>query len=124
MWRGRPDGGVDVLLVHRPKYDDWTFPKGKCDPGESDERCALREVEEETAQRCTLGRELPATRYVDNRGRDKLVRYWEMTVLEDLGFVPDDEVDGLLWINLDEAGPRLTYDRDLVVLDGFARWGL
>jgi 8-oxo-dGTP pyrophosphatase MutT (NUDIX family) len=59
-----------VVLVHRPRYDDWTFPKGKAHRGESDEDCALREVEEETGLRCELGEELPSTAYLDGRGRD------------------------------------------------------
>ena len=67
-----------LLLVHRPKYDDWTFPKGKAEPGESDEACAVREVEEETGLRCELGAELPSTHYTDSRGRPKRVRWWRM----------------------------------------------
>src|SRR3989442_274166 len=79
----RAAGGVvlrdgRVLLVHRPRYGDWTFPKGKALPGESDEDCALREVEEETGLRCELGEELPATAYVDGMGRPKRVRWWRM----------------------------------------------
>ena len=72
---------TEVLLVHRPAYDDWTFPKGKGEPGESDEECAVREVEEETGLLCTLGRELASTEYVDGKGRPKSVRYWVMEVV-------------------------------------------
>ena len=72
--------GPEVLLVHRPAYDDWTFPKGKLDRGETEEECALREVEEETGLRCTLGRELGSTTYRDGKGRRKRVRYWLMEV--------------------------------------------
>ena len=100
-----------VLLVHRPRYDDWTFPKGKLDPGESFEDAALREVEEETGVRCTLGRELPATRYEVN-GRPKLVRYWLMIPHEEPGFTPNDETDERRWVTPDEARALLTYDRD------------
>ena len=75
------EAGPQVLLVHRPRYDDWTFPKGKVDAGESDEHAAIREVEEETGYRCALEAELPSTRYFDNRGRPKLVRYWHMRVM-------------------------------------------
>jgi 8-oxo-dGTP diphosphatase len=122
VWRAAEDGVVEVLLVHRPRYDDWTFPKGKADPGESDEACAVREVEEETGLRCTLGRELPSTRYVDARGRDKLVRYWEMAVAEEHERESDDEVDDIAWTGVEEAERRLSYGRDVDVLDAFARW--
>ena len=74
--RGEPP---EVLVVHRPRYDDWSFPKGKAEPGERDEDCALREVEEETGLRCELREELPSTSYTDARGRPKRVRYWLMT---------------------------------------------
>jgi 8-oxo-dGTP diphosphatase len=105
----RRDG--QVAIVHRPKYDDWTFPKGKLDPGESFEEAALREVEEETGLVCELGEELPSTTYTDNRGRDKVVRYWAMTPVAG-EFDPNDEVDELRWVTPDEARERLTYDRD------------
>ena len=78
VWRRRTGPGYDVLLVHRPKYDDWTLPKGKADDGESDEDCALREVEEETGLRCLLGPELVAVDYRDRYDRPKHVRYWTM----------------------------------------------
>jgi 8-oxo-dGTP pyrophosphatase MutT (NUDIX family) len=77
--RARIDGSPEVLLVHRPRYGDWTIPKGKAAVGETDEECALREVEEETGLRCVLGRELASTEYLDRRNRAKRVRYWEMT---------------------------------------------
>jgi 8-oxo-dGTP diphosphatase len=104
------------VLVHRPRYDDWSFPKGKLDPGESFEEAALREVEEETGLRCRLARELPAIEYHDAKGRRKLVRYWLMEVEADTGFVPNDEVDELRRLAPDEAPALLTYDRDHDVL--------
>ena len=104
-----------VLLVHRPRYDDWTFPKGKLDPGESFEDAALREVEEETGVRCTLGRELPPTSYEVN-GRPKLVRYWLMSPDAELDFAPNDETDDIRWVTPDDARALLTYDRDRDVL--------
>ena len=100
-----------VAIVHRPRYDDWTLPKGKLDPGESFEQAALREVEEETGLRCTLGRELPSTNYNDHKGRQKLVRYWLMEP-EGGEFAPNDEVDELRWLEPEEALALLTYDRD------------
>jgi 8-oxo-dGTP diphosphatase len=104
-----------VALVHRPRYDDWTFPKGKLDPGETFEDAALREVEEETGLRCSLGRELPAARY-EVKGRPKLVRYWLMTPQSETPFVPNDETDDLRWVTPAEARELLSYDRDREVL--------
>jgi len=103
--------GTEVLLVHRPRYDDWTFPKGKVDPGESDEDAARREVEEETGFRCALDLELPSTQYLDARGRHKTVRYWLMHVIGG-GFVVNNEVDQIEWMTAAAARTRLTYDRD------------
>ena len=104
-----------VAVVHRPKYDDWSFPKGKLDPGEGFEEAALREVEEETGLRARLGRELPSTEYRDSKGRPKLVRYWEMEPIEG-EFTPSDEVDELRWLDPAEAQGLLTYDHDRELL--------
>jgi 8-oxo-dGTP diphosphatase len=106
-----------VLVVHRPEYDDWTFPKGKADDGESDEDCALREVHEETGLRCTLEDELASTSYVDARGRPKRVRWWRMRVVADEGFTPNAEIDELRWVDADAAAELLSYERDLALLD-------
>ncbi len=105
-----------VALVHRPRYDDWSLPKGKLDPGESFEQAALREVEEETGLRARLIRELPSIRYSDNKGRPKVVRYWLMEVAEDPGFQPNDEVDELRWLEPEAALGLLSYERDHQVL--------
>lgn len=118
VWRRRA-GDVEVLVVHRPRYDDWSFPKGKLDPGETDAACAVREVEEETGITGTIGTELPGTRYVDRKGRDKVVRYWELAA-DDAPFVPNDEVDEVRWLTPAEARRLLSYDRDRAVLDAFA----
>jgi 8-oxo-dGTP diphosphatase len=116
----RAAGGVvvrdgRVAVVHRPKYDDWTFPKGKLDPGESFEQAALREVEEETGMRCRLGRELPSSMYTDPKGRPKVVRYWQMEAAAG-EFAANDEVDELRWAEQAEARELLSYDRDRDVL--------
>ena len=120
VWRPGPSGEPEVLLVHRPKYDDWSIPKGKREDGETDEECALREVEEETGLRCELGPELVGTSYLDRKGRPKEVRYWVMTPL-DGAFEPGDEVDAVSWLALDEASGRITYPHEQCVLDSFVR---
>ena len=100
-----------VAVVHRPRYDDWSLPKGKLDPDESSEQAALREVEEETGLRCRLVRELPTVAY-DVRGRLKVVRYWAMEVEDETPFVPNEEVDEVRWVEPQEALALLSYDRD------------
>ncbi len=115
VWRPAPMHGRDVLLVHRPAYDDWTFPKGKLRPGEDEQAGALREVLEETGIQCRLGRTLGATCYVDRRGRSKIVYYWMMRALRG-AFRPNVEVDEIAWVTLGEAVERLSYARDRVLL--------
>lgn len=118
VWRRSGDGDVRILVVHRPRYDDWSLPKGKADPGESDAECALREVEEETGFTCLLGDPLPSTRYVDGKGRDKIVRYFAM---EPVGgeFAPNPEVDEILWLARPAALEILSYDHDRPVVEAF-----
>lgn len=115
VWRRR-DGGLEVVLVHRPRYDDWSLPKGKVDPGETDEEAAVREVEEEAGVVGRLGPELATTTYLDRSGKHKRVRYWAMTLVSgEVG--GDHEVDRAEWVPIDVARNRLSYQRDLVVLD-------
>jgi 8-oxo-(d)GTP phosphatase len=108
--------GIEILLVHRPRYDDWSFPKGKAQPGESDEETAVREVEEETGLTARLGVELPTTQYRDSRGRPKVVRYWTMQP-ESGSFEPHDEIDEIRWVPVAEAASALSYERDRDVLE-------
>ena len=117
----RAAGGVivrdgKVLVVHRPKYDDWSLPKGKCDAGESDEACALREVEEETGLRCELGSELSTTHYRDHKGRPKRVCWWLMRPVSG-DFSPTEEVDELRWLAPAKARALLSYQRDVALLE-------
>jgi 8-oxo-dGTP pyrophosphatase MutT (NUDIX family) len=107
--------GVEILLVHRPRYDDWSLPKGKLDPGESHRRAALREVEEETGLRCRLGGEPREVRYRDRKGRHKRVRYWAMEAVDGT-FAPNDEVDEVRWVAPEKVAKLLSYPRDVEVV--------
>lgn len=111
-WRGE----LRVLLVHRPRYDDWSLPKGKASPGESDADCALREVREETGLACSLGEELATTGYRDRHNRPKTVRWFAM---QPLGGSPEphSEVDEVRWLAPQEAKGLCTYERDAEMID-------
>ena len=119
-WR-RGEDGVQVLAIHRARYDDWTFPKGKLDPGETWEQAAVREVWEETAIVAVLGEEIDGATYEDRHGRAKRVRYWSMPVAADAGFTPGDEVDERRWVRPAGAAELVTYERDREVLDSLLR---
>jgi 8-oxo-dGTP diphosphatase len=120
----RAAGGVVVrdgriVVVHRPKYDDWSLPKGKLNPGESFQDAALREVEEETGLRCRLEEELAPAHYL-SKGLPKVVRWWRMSVVDDRGDT-DDEVDELRWLTPGEAIGRLDYEHDRELVRSVAR---
>lgn len=108
-------GKTEIAIIHRPAYDDWTLPKGKMEPDESPQECALREVREETGLKCELVRAIGCTAYVDRRGRDKVACYWVMEVRGGR-FRPGIEVDKLLWLSPEDAVERLTYGRDKTLL--------
>lgn len=118
MWRRSGAGPALILVVHRPRYGDWSLPKGKADDGESDADCALREVWEETGFTCVLGPELPPTRYRDSKGRDKVVRYWAMEPVSG-DFSPNSEIDKIRWLPVEDALPLLSYDHDRPVVEAF-----
>jgi 8-oxo-dGTP diphosphatase len=115
----RDDGRLAV--IHRPRYDDWSLPKGKLDAGESFEDGALREVLEETGVRARILGELEPTSYVDRKGRDKLVRWYRMEPDGDpLDFAPNDEVDELRWLTPGEADALLSYEHDRALVQTLA----
>lgn len=110
-------GTPRVLLVHRPSHDDWSFPKGKLDPGETIEEAALREVREETGLDCRIIRKLATLRYRyrtrnEGRLRPKAVHYFLMERVRGDIQVPGEEVDRAEWFDFDEAARRLTYEQD------------
>lgn len=120
VWRRGPGGVPAVLLVHRPAYDDWSFPKGKLEPGEADPQGALREVREETGMRCRLGPYLGSLSYRDRKGRPKVVRYWAMEP-EGGRFVPTREIDRIRWLSPDRAAEALSHGQDRRLLDALTR---
>jgi len=120
----RAAGGVvmrdgRVAVIHRPRYDDWSLPKGKLEPGETLEAAALREVEEETGLRARLGQRLGASRYRDRHGRPKVVDYFAMTVTGG-EFRPNDEVDEMRWVSLGEAIELVSHEGDRAILRALA----
>jgi 8-oxo-dGTP pyrophosphatase MutT (NUDIX family)/phosphohistidine phosphatase SixA len=108
--------GREVVLVHRPSYDDWSFPKGKLESGEDERAAAIREVEEETGLTCRFGPDLGAISYVDAHGRPKVVRYWEMTPPEGAEPHAGHEIDDARWVPVLEAREVLTYAHDRSLL--------
>jgi 8-oxo-(d)GTP phosphatase len=118
VWRLAGDD-AQVALVHRPKYDDWSFPKGKLDPGEHPLLAAVREVAEETGLRVALGRRLPPVRYADD-GVPKQVDYWVAAVAGTMSeFQPGSEIDEIDWVAPKTAATRLSYERDVETLAEF-----
>ncbi|MEW2117433.1 NUDIX hydrolase [Streptomyces sp. NPDC005474] len=116
LWRHSPvDGGLEICLVHRPKYDDWSHPKGRLKRDEETLAAALREVEEETGYEAAPGAPLTTSHYEAN-GRPKQVSYWEAQTTSG-AFAPNDEVDRILWLPPETARDRLTQPRDKDLID-------
>lgn len=115
VWRTKKRDRIEILLIHRPRYDDWSLPKGKRRRGETMFDCAVREVGEETGLQCDVGPELATVSYQDRKGRSKRVRYWAM---QERGgkFRVNDEVDEVRWVRLDRAESELSYAHDVPVV--------
>ena len=111
----RHNNVAEFLLEHRPRYDDWSFPKGKKDKGETDFDCAIREVQEETGALGNVLAELPTVRYRIGGDKEKVVRYW---IMEYLGgeFIPNKEVDKIAWLDRKSTAETLTYSHDINLL--------
>ena len=114
VWRNTPDG-KQILLVHRQRYDDWTLPKGKLEDGEAWEQAAFREIEEETGYKAELGKFAGSTTYVVGKA-PKIVLFWHMDVEKEIDFVPNEEVDKLLWLSFEKALDKLSYDSERELL--------
>jgi 8-oxo-dGTP diphosphatase len=115
----RQAGRLEIALVHRPIHQDWSYPKGKLEEGETFEEAAQREVLEETGFVCRLLRFIGHTEYFDRKGRPKVVAYWVMAA-EAGSFEANDEVDELRWLDVTTAGLQLTYERDRDLLAAMA----
>src|SRR5215831_12812852 len=122
------DAPIKILIVHRPKYNDWSFPKGKADPGESIEETALREVREETGIDARIIEELPAIRYIyegtQRNPRRKIVYYFLMEPSGGTIAVNEHEIDRAEWVDARQALDRLTYDHDRKLLSDALNGGL
>jgi 8-oxo-dGTP diphosphatase len=114
--RSDEDGPLRVLVAHRPRYDDWSLPKGKADPGETPELTAIREVEEETGVRADVIAPLAEIEYAVSTGRRKVVRYFAMRHRSETPFVPNEEVDEIRWLTTEDAARLVSYDHDQALL--------
>ncbi len=115
LWRETPSGR-EIAIVHRKRYDDWTIPKGKRDPGERWQKTALREIEEETGCKAELSSFAGSTAYTVN-GVAKIVLFWNMRLIGECTFTPNEEVDQMLWLLKGEAIKKLSYETEKLVLE-------
>jgi 8-oxo-dGTP diphosphatase len=115
LWRNR--GKREIAVIHRPRYDDWSLPKGKLHKSETWEEAAIREVEEETYCRVSLGDFAGCICYLFD-GRPKIVLYWNMAVIHERRFEPREEVDQLVWLSLEAAKVKLSYEAERALLKG------
>ena len=124
-YRTAADGSLEIALVHRPRYDDWSLPKGHQDPGESLTRTALRETAEETGLNCRLGGRLGHTTYtVPDKGGRKVVHYWAAEVVGEQPFTPTDETDELRWLSPADAAALVDYPHDAGLISRLAAVGV
>jgi len=117
LWRESSELKIEIALIHRPRYDDWSLPKGKIEEGESSLRCAFREVLEETGITPQFGRELGSVEYKEPAGL-KRVKYWAAKALTD-EFLPNEEVDEIKWLNPEDALPVATHESDRSIIENF-----
>ena len=118
LWRKSEKKKIEVLIIHRPKYDDWTFPKGKAEIGEPLIACAYREVLEETNIETAFGPYLGEVEYLTNDGKKK-VSFWSAKVIKEKDFKPNTEVDQLKWVEVTKVKELLTLDTDRKILEQF-----
>jgi 8-oxo-(d)GTP phosphatase len=118
LWRKSEKKKIEVLIIHRPKYDDWTFPKGKAEIGEPLIACAYREVLEETNIETAFGPYLGEVEYLTNDGKKK-VSFWSAKVVKEKDFKPNTEVDQLKWVEVTKVKELLTLDTDRKILEQF-----
>ena len=107
---------LQVLIIHRTRHMDWSFPKGRLEPNEASEKAAVREVHEETACMCLIEHPLPTVRYIDRNGHPKEVRFWTMSIIAEAQFLPNDEVDQIEWLSFFQAIEKLSYKTDRILL--------
>jgi 8-oxo-dGTP diphosphatase len=117
LWRESSELKIEIALIHRPRYDDWSLPKGKIEEGESSLRCAFREVIEETGITPQFGRELGSVEYKEPAGL-KRVKYWAAKPLTD-EFQPNEEVDEIKWLNTEDALSVATHESDRSIIENF-----